>query len=53
MPRGHKKRKVVEAKAAASKKLITEEAAEAMESGKYMWPNGCIKKYLTNCDKIL
>lgn len=32
MPRGQKKRKAGEGKAAASKKILTEQAAEAMES---------------------
>ena len=53
MPRGQKKRKAGEGKAAASKKIMTEQAAEAMESGKYMWPTGCVKKYLTTVNKIL
>ena len=47
MTRGQKKRKAGEGKAAASKKIISEQAAEPMESGKYMWPTGCVKKYLT------
>ena len=51
MPRGQKKRKAGEGKAAASKKIMTEQAAEAMESGKYMWPTGCVKKYLTTVKK--
>ena len=51
MPRGQKKRKAGEGKAAASKKIITEQAAKPMESGKYMWPTGCVKKYLTTVKK--
>ena len=54
MPRG-KKRKAGGGKAAASKKIteqaVTEQAAEPMESGKYMWPTGCVKKYLTTVKK--
>ena len=42
MGHGQKKRKAGGGKAAASKKMQA-----AVESGKYMWPTGCVKKYLT------
>ena len=51
MPRGQKKREACEGKAAASKKIITEQAAEPMESGKYMWSTVCVKKSLTTVKK--
>ena len=51
MPRGQKKRKAGKGKAEASKNIITEQAAETMESGKYTWPAGCVKKYLTTVKK--
>ena len=42
------KRKGGEGKAAAFKKIITEQAAEARESGKYNYvAHSCIKKNLT------
>lgn len=49
MPRGQKKRKAGEGRAAVSKKIISEQVAEPMESGKYMWP--CVKIYLTTVKK--
>ncbi|XP_054613227.1 uncharacterized protein LOC129170069 [Dunckerocampus dactyliophorus] len=51
MTRRQNRRKAGEGKAAGPKKMYLLMAAEPMESGKYMWPTGCVKKYLTSVKK--